>query len=753
MMRPHETPQGFFSAQDTADPNAMAEYLKTCVIAPCRLLVDYSVERYKQPLMNQECMKPIIYRCNSSVSSALIKTYKFLGHMAPIPSAMSEWSPSLFKLLTSDLEQIDYLRKSSPVGIFTSTNIPALVGILIYLEYKDLFSFSSTVDTYGSLFVKKGGLKLTKHRRSKGAWPKTKNETTWASAMPFKVALSVDEDIVMDLHQAIGLLLYGGIETKVLPGTDLSQFDLVKFRQAVNEAIQSLTPVELLSILREGRGKSLAAGEPFSGPDDSGKTPRVPMPYLTAPQLKGLPQSDRPQDQLKFLTSLHLDLCAKVLNVGIHRQKLILDLTKPRVGIQQGNKKRGRGNPGVLNHLTHPKKAGKRGGYDSIPPFFDIYAQNLAESVLNDIANNEQIDFLHGADPMWESLPSDPSPASAPEAAVPLGPPPGGATMQDLTSPGTASSPLSKSKVVDDVEELQQNNADQEDELLQDLVGIEQVEAPSTPTVLVPPPNPKNPPPENPPPPAPPVGAPPLVIALTTQPELGEFSGFPAPIQGVETPQDAAPSTPSVLVPPPNPKNPPPENPPPPAPPVGAPRLDIALTTEPELGEFSVSPAPIQDVETPEDALDFSDDAEIESPTSQTDANSTEIDTRPRVLDYGPNDFKDILAPPHSDLPGPTSATLDGVLHFVHGGKESSLTLTTDVNPDSPSRNTRSAGARSTPPTGAVPSASARARGRSDTKETRKKKQEEKKRSAAQSVSDSVKQLSKSPATKRPRGK
>jgi hypothetical protein len=428
-MRPHETPlflwisQGFFSAQDTSDPDAMAEYLKTCVMAPCRLLLDYSVERYKDTLLHQDMMKSISYRFNSCVSFALIKTYKILGHMAPVPSAMAHWSPHLFDLLTSDFKKMEYFRKGSATGTFTSTNIPALVGILVYLESKGLVSFYSSVKKLASRFVKRGSLKLTKGWRTHEEWPQQPNKYTWQSWMPFKVTLALNENIVMDLDQAISLLLYGGIETQVPPGTDVSKFDLAIFREGVNKAIVSLRPAYLVFVLKEGKGKLLAQGEPAGGQEEPVKQTNPLSPYLTQSQVNELANQNGPQEQLDFLTSLQIDLCAKVINVALHRQMLIveymkgnskekdLDLPAPSEVFEtnEGDKKPRGNNLGTLVHLATPKKPGKGKQQTEIPRFFQIVGEHLATRIQTNIRQYHRIEFTKGPEDIWESLRYKPS--------------------------------------------------------------------------------------------------------------------------------------------------------------------------------------------------------------------------------------------------------------------------------------------------------------------------------------------------------
>jgi hypothetical protein len=304
--------KGFFSTEDTSDPNTMAEYLATCVMGPCRLITGYSVEKYKQALFkSQEKTKPTNFRYHSCVSYALITTYKILGHMASIPIEMGTWSPKLFVLLTQTFYQIDYFKKVSSSTTYTCTNIPVLVAILVYLEWKEVLSFEQSMKRFSQCFIKRGALKCTRKWRMDGAWPQKIQNNTWVSLMPFTVATRDEDQISMQLHEAIILLLYGTEDQDMSTNITDQQFDLPGFRTKVNAAIQDLTYATIVSLVRDGKGKLKPGGSVLAHPSEDTLSPTTPPTRMTPPhplQETILPETSPPKAHLLGHRSQHMTI-------------------------------------------------------------------------------------------------------------------------------------------------------------------------------------------------------------------------------------------------------------------------------------------------------------------------------------------------------------------------------------------------------------------------------------------------------------
>lgn len=103
------------------------------------------------------------FRLQSAFSFDLISTYVELGFMAKIPKNMETWSKKLFDILTGVCQEVTEFQKLS-TNNYTSSNIPVLVAILVYLESKSVLCCSGAMST-----------QVTKHFTRNGLYKKTKD--------------------------------------------------------------------------------------------------------------------------------------------------------------------------------------------------------------------------------------------------------------------------------------------------------------------------------------------------------------------------------------------------------------------------------------------------------------------------------------------------------------------------------------------------------------------------------------------------
>jgi hypothetical protein len=121
----------------------------------------------------------------SAFSSALIRTYKELGFMAPIPKDMATWSPHLFKLLTESFFEEEVFKKSTSDTSYTCSNIPVLVAVLVHLEDKGIICCGNTLTKeVKPLFHSAGLYQDTRHWLEDG-WPDLTDgiTETWANTL------------------------------------------------------------------------------------------------------------------------------------------------------------------------------------------------------------------------------------------------------------------------------------------------------------------------------------------------------------------------------------------------------------------------------------------------------------------------------------------------------------------------------------------------------------------------------------------
>jgi hypothetical protein len=292
----------------------MAEYLFTSVIGPCSLIVEHTLDTHGS--IHTELLKPCKFRFKSCVAHALLKTYKILGHMVPIPATLEAWCFPLYHVLTAKIIEIDGFKKMNAEH-YTCTNIPLLVVILVLLERKGVVCFKKNQERLSAAHHSKGSWVQTRTYRKKGInnWPRTSENQSWNLNIPFKVTVQNKE---VELHEFIHLLLHGK-DCKDMPG--LKDIKIAKFKKEVHLAMTHLLVTEGITIdhmhylARHGKKPAQkTASEPVEVES------YTPNPFFTQAELKGLFKDEKiERDQkIELLENLQADAMARLTNITVH---------------------------------------------------------------------------------------------------------------------------------------------------------------------------------------------------------------------------------------------------------------------------------------------------------------------------------------------------------------------------------------------------------------------------------------------------
>jgi hypothetical protein len=308
--------QGLFSELDTSSSGVLADYIAYAIIAPCKMVLGFWWNESKVTLANKHLAMPIKFRVQSAFSSCLIKTYKKLGFVAPIPVAMKNWSPKLYKLLTVDFWGMKDFQKGTGSSSFTSANIPVLLAVLVYLAHKSVIKLGQSLTSeVFNLFNTYGCYKQTAEYRTpanKKNWPESVT-TTWAESLRMQFTISgsnPEPRREMDLYQIISLLLYGTDDEDDGKGEELHE--AAEFRAMVEEAIQDLTVKKIRKMLEE---KDWATAIKY---DAEAQNHRNPIPFLNGKEYDLIQKAESNEERIDKMVLLRKDYLAKALNLSIH---------------------------------------------------------------------------------------------------------------------------------------------------------------------------------------------------------------------------------------------------------------------------------------------------------------------------------------------------------------------------------------------------------------------------------------------------
>jgi hypothetical protein len=337
--------QGLFSEGDSSDSIVLANYIAFAILSPCRLIMDFWWSENSDVYITFKNLLAIKYRIQSAFSFNLIKTYKKLGFMAPIPKDMEKWSPSLFKLLTVDLFLTPEFQKKTGPFTYTCTNIPVLVAIVVYLAVHDIiFIGDKLILGVKELFNTKGAYKVTNGwRNEKPPWPTTVNRS-WANTLQMKFSIG-KAGTALELLDIICLLLYGrthlGKHVKKLQPT---------WRAEVDEVIQGLSAKKLLSMLTDGKWKK------DKDTTMQAKPAAAINPFLSKPQIQAIHKLESNQAKVAMMSELAKNHLAKAMNLFIHMEMH----TQGSAQVDDVADANDKNDFGRLNFLKKPKaKSGK----------------------------------------------------------------------------------------------------------------------------------------------------------------------------------------------------------------------------------------------------------------------------------------------------------------------------------------------------------------------------------------------------------
>jgi hypothetical protein len=384
----------------------MSEYLVTSFIAPCMLISAYCCkDKYKRFEKKREAIATGIFRFHSSISFSLINTYRLLGHMAPIPESMEDWSKKLYDLLTTGFYKQEYFKKCA-FNKFTCTNIPVLVAILVFLESKKVFSFETSVSEMNKKHHSKGSLSWT-HRWIKNNFEASEDDMQWNTLLPFFMDTPHHRRKNFQLHEGICLLLTGGKRSNI-NGTNneypAAPGGVERFRNAVNSAIQDLSYTTIINLLKESK---------FSSPTLVVRRVRDINPYLPNPEIKALLGQPTKIFQVAELEATKLDLLAKAFNVQVCIEMLNSCDSDQETEQDKKPSAVGKGQAvdlGQFKFLSKPiiKKKGKR-QYSEVdessvvPEAIKDYARE-ASVLLKTKLDKTKIDFQAEPDFVWGKL-------------------------------------------------------------------------------------------------------------------------------------------------------------------------------------------------------------------------------------------------------------------------------------------------------------------------------------------------------------
>jgi hypothetical protein len=385
----------------------MTDYLITCVIGPCALLAQYCCQsRYKDLARARESLLTGIFRFHSSISYSLIKSYKLLGHMVPIPRNMYEWSPKLYSMLCQDFYKVAYFKKGTSNN-YTCTNIPVLVAILVFLESKDLISFRDCVVNMNGKHHSKGSLKWT-NRWKKDNFEANEDGQAWVTLLPFSVSTGVHITEDFQLHEAICLLLTGGAFRSLDSSTQEPTLGSIQnFQIKVNEAIQDLSYTTIIHLIREGK---LPTETVMPGQKDLD-------PYLSQPEVKLIQNETTVKGKLQVLEDIKRNFISKAFNMQMSITMLkggneefedeaeYEEDTKPPAVV--GGKRKAVVQE-ELQYLIKPKKKKQKTGEAAhlngiVPTFYENYAQKFSLA-MKKVVQKSGINFNQAPESVWAHL-------------------------------------------------------------------------------------------------------------------------------------------------------------------------------------------------------------------------------------------------------------------------------------------------------------------------------------------------------------
>ena len=172
--------------------------------------------------------------------------------MAPIPMEMDKWSPSLFKLLTVDFFETKSYKKVAPNDKYTTSNIPVLVALIIFLEREGVLNFQSMMETARGQHHSKGSLKCTYAARSGSktdpcSWADIRQKT-WLTKLPFRVQMLLKDGshVKLSFCELVQFILFRECEK-------IEKNSIHGFHDSVNLAAKTLSANKLESIATTGK--------------------------------------------------------------------------------------------------------------------------------------------------------------------------------------------------------------------------------------------------------------------------------------------------------------------------------------------------------------------------------------------------------------------------------------------------------------------------------------------------------------------
>jgi hypothetical protein len=337
-----------------------------------------------------------VFRVSSSISYAVVKTYRHFGHMAPVPSTVATWAKNLHHVLTDQFLLKNVVFKRKTLGDqFTCTNIPVLLSLVCYLHRFDVIKLGHIAKSAEDNHMAKGSYKYAhKNRQFKIDFP-LECDQTWVNEMPFWIEASGE---LFEFQDFIKYLWYGreGVAEDAA---------LDELRSDVNKATASITINILENFYGKGElsfldipGKAVVGA---ASKDKEGDKKKNLNPFLEKRAVLNVCEAKK-EDRVDMLDDMRKDCLAKALNITLHMKMMKatdgdLKETGVVVALEEGMKPPKHQDLGRLIYLVRPV------GTPNVPNAIG-QVSSMERWLENIVAKDTTFDYNAPATEIWDKL-------------------------------------------------------------------------------------------------------------------------------------------------------------------------------------------------------------------------------------------------------------------------------------------------------------------------------------------------------------